>query len=105
MMRRLAIAMVLLACIVLLVACIGREMVASSPVYEQAKHNIQERYGARLTDLSMPLLSPFKFSEGDSIGSAEFVLCDADRGCYDVQASKKFDKWELSVVARDKAKQ
>lgn len=98
MVRKFGATMLLVACIVLVVAYIGREMVKSSPIYEEARREVHERYGARLSDLSMPLLKPFQFSEGDSAGSAEFVLCDAERLCYDVQAMKKSDKWTLKVT-------
>lgn len=95
MWRKLGITSVLIACIALVVALAGRAMIKASPVYELAQLEVQKRYGVNASDLAIKLLWPFKFSEGESNGTAEFVACDLRGECYEVRADKKSGKWQI----------
>ena len=98
--RKLGIAFALLACIVIVVAYTGREMIKSSSVYEDARRKIEKQFGVPSTELSMPLLRTFRFSEGSSKGTAEFVLCGTGEGCYQVNAKKVAGYWSIVIAGQ-----
>ncbi|WP_332748388.1 hypothetical protein [Hydrogenophaga sp.] len=95
MWKELGTTSVLIACIVLFVAFAGRGMIEASPVYELAQLEVQKRYGVSSSDLSIKLFWPFKFSEGDISGRAEFVACDLRGDCFEVKADKRLGKWHV----------
>jgi len=72
-------------------------MIESSPVYEVACQELQKQHGANPSNLSVQLLKPYKFSEGNFAGLAEFVLCD-ESACYRIIAQKKSGQWQISTA-------
>ena len=97
--RKLSITVVLLTVIVILVSAAGKRMIESSPVYQASCIELKKQYGVNPADLSIRLLAPFKFSEGDSAGVAEFVLCNLN-GCYEVKAKKSGGLWQVSTAKK-----
>lgn len=99
LIKKLSITLPLLAVIVVIVAYAGRQMIESSPVYEASSLEVQKKYGAHPQDLSMQLLRPFKFSDGNTDGHAEFVLCEGSV-CYQISARKDAGTWLVNAEAK-----
>lgn len=99
LIKKLGITLALLTVIVLVVAYAGKNMIQSSPVYEISRLEVQNRYGANPADISIQFLRPFKFSEGESTGFAEFGLCDKN-ACYQVNAQKKSNTWRVTATKK-----
>lgn len=99
LVRKLTITLALLAVIVLVVAYAGRQMIESSSVYEASRLEVQKRYGAKPQDLSIQLLRPFKFSDGNADGHAEFVLCERSV-CYQISARKNAGIWQVDAATK-----
>ncbi len=99
LLKKLGITLLILTCIVFVVAYMGREMIKSSPVYDASRLELQRQYGVNPTDLSIRYLWPFQFSEGESSGLAEFVVCNKD-ACYQVKAQKKLGAWNITTAKR-----
>ena len=97
--KKLSITFALLVIIVFVVAYAGRQMIESSPVYEASRLEVQKKYGAKPQDLSIKLLRPFKFSDGNTDGHAEFVLCET-RACYQISARKDAGTWQVNAETK-----
>lgn len=96
--RKLSVTLTLLAFIVIFVAFAGRGMLKASSVYGDAQNEIERKFGVPRTDLTIPLLSAFNFSEGDSKGDAAFLICSSNEACYRVKASKGTHGWNIVSV-------
>lgn len=99
--KKLAITSILIGIIVLLVAFAGRWMIGSSPIFQQAKLDVQRQYGHSPSTLRMPLLTKFSFSEGQVSGKAEFCLCAEGGDCYRIRADKSNGIWAIAVTAME----
>lgn len=99
LLKKLGITLVFLTAIVLVIGYMGREMIKSSPVYDASRLELQRQFGVSPADLSIRYLWPFQFSEGESNGLAEFVICDKD-ACYQVKAQKKLGAWTIATAKR-----
>lgn len=99
LLKKLGITLVLLTVMIFVIAYMGREMIKSSPVYDASRLELQRQYGVSPADLSIRYLWPFKFTEGESSGLAEFVICTKD-ACYQVKAQKKRGAWNIATAKR-----
>lgn len=99
LVRKPSITLALLTVIVLAIAYAGRQMIVSSSVYEASLLEMQKRYGAKPEDLSIRMLRPFKFSNGNSEGHAEFVLCESST-CHQINARKSAGIWQVDAAKK-----
>lgn len=97
--QKLGLTLGLLLVISLVVAYAGKRMIESSPIYEIARLELQKQHGVKPSDLSVSFLSPYKFSEGNSAGLADFVLCD-ESVCYQIKAQKQSGAWQISTAKK-----
>jgi hypothetical protein len=97
--QKLGLTLGLVLVIILVVAYAGKRMIESSPVYEIARLELQKQHGAKPSDLSVAFLRPYKFSEGNSAGLADFVLCD-ESVCYRIIAQKQSGEWQISTAKK-----
>jgi len=100
MWKKFVLSTVLISSIVLFVAYHGRQMITGSVVYGMAQQETQKRYGVDASLLAMPLLRPFRYSEGTLGGKAEFVLCSPNDDCYEVKAEMKGNTWGILDVVK-----
>lgn len=95
--QKLGITLLLVGCIVVVVAFSAREALRSSVVYGTALQEVEKRFGAARANLNIPLFAPLTYADGESNGIARFVLCAAQGDCYQINANKYANNWEIEV--------
>jgi len=101
LLRKIGIALIVLAGVAMVASFAGRKMIESSPVYGAAIFEIDTKFGNSSAKLTIPIFRAFNFSEGASSGRANFVLCSEKRLCYQVNAEKNNGQW--AVIARNES--
>ncbi|GKT26099.1 hypothetical protein [Acidovorax sp. SUPP3334] len=97
LLKKIGITLIVLACVVVLASFAGRKMIESSPVYQAAIAEIDNKFGNSSSKLMIPMFRTFKFSEGTYSGRANFILCRSQGACYQINAEKNNGQWALTA--------